>query len=72
MHNHSSFKPAQRNKEDIQSSKPNFSYMKTRSRNCASKKGINRNRLEICQKIYTTEDFRVKNLHRKRVIFDIC
>ena len=30
------------------------------------------NRLEICQKIYTTEDFRVKNLHRKRVIFDIC
>ena len=29
-------------------------------------------RLEICQKIYTTEDFRVKNLHRKRVIFDIC
>ena len=25
-------------------------------------------RLEICQKIYTTEDFRVKNLHRKRVI----
>ena len=31
-----------------------------------------RDRLEICQKIYTTEDFRVKNLHRKRVIFDIC
>ena len=30
------------------------------------------NRLEICQKIYRTEDFRVKNLHRKRVIFDIC
>ena len=29
-------------------------------------------RLEICQKIYRTEDFRVKNLHRKRVIFDIC
>ena len=29
-------------------------------------------RLEICQKIYTTEDFRVTNLHRKRVIFDIC
>ena len=29
-------------------------------------------RLEICQKIYTTEDFRVKNLHRKCVIFDIC
>ena len=29
-------------------------------------------RLEICQKIYTTEDFRVKNLHRNRVIFDIC
>ena len=29
-------------------------------------------RLDICQKIYTTEDFRVKNLHRKRVIFDIC
>ena len=29
-------------------------------------------RLEICQKIYTSEDFRVKNLHRKRVIFDIC
>ena len=29
-------------------------------------------RLEICQKIYTTEDFGVKNLHRKRVIFDIC
>ena len=29
-------------------------------------------RLEICQKIYTTENFRVKNLHRKRVIFDIC
>ena len=29
-------------------------------------------RLEICQKIYTTEDFRVKNLHRKRAIFDIC
>ena len=29
-------------------------------------------RLEICQKIYTTEDFRVKNLHRKRVIFDNC
>ena len=29
-------------------------------------------RLEICQKIYTTEDFKVKNLHRKRVIFDIC
>ena len=28
-------------------------------------------RLEICQKIYTTEDFRVKNLHKKRVIFDI-
>ena len=26
-------------------------------------------RLEICQKIYTTEDFRVENLHRKRVIF---
>ena len=31
-----------------------------------------KDRLEICQKIYTTEDFRVKNLHRKRVIFDIC
>ena len=30
------------------------------------------NRLEICQKIYRTKDFRVKNLHRKRVIFDIC
>ena len=30
------------------------------------------NRLEICQKIYTTEDFRVKSLRRKRVIFDIC
>ena len=29
-------------------------------------------RLEICQKIYTTEDFRVNNIHRKRVIFDIC
>ena len=29
-------------------------------------------RLDICQKIYRTEDFRVKNLHRKRVIFDIC
>ena len=29
-------------------------------------------RLEICQKIYTTKDFRVKNLHRKCVIFDIC
>ena len=29
-------------------------------------------RLYICQKNYTTEDFRVKNLHRKRVIFDIC
>ena len=29
-------------------------------------------RLEICQNIYRTEDFRVKNLHRKRVIFDIC
>ena len=29
-------------------------------------------RLEICQKNYTTEDFRLKNLHRKRVIFDIC
>ena len=29
-------------------------------------------RLEICQKIYRTEDFRVKNLHRKRAIFDIC
>ena len=26
------------------------------------------NRLEICQKIYTTEDFWVNNLHRKRVI----
>ena len=22
--------------------------------------------------IYTTEDFRVKNLHRKRIILDIC
>ena len=33
---------------------------------------IKRTRLEICQKIYRTEDFRVKNLHRKRVIFDIC
>ena len=29
-------------------------------------------RLEICQKNYTTEDFRVKHLHRKRVIFDTC
>ena len=29
-------------------------------------------RLEICQKNYTTENFRVKNLHRKHVIFDIC
>ena len=26
------------------------------------------NRLEICQKIYTTEDFWVNNLHRKRLI----
>ena len=26
------------------------------------------NRLEICQKIYTTEDFWVNNLHRKCVI----
>ena len=30
------------------------------------------NGLEICQKIYMTENFRVKNLHRKHVIFDIC
>ena len=34
--------------------------------------GVFKYRLEICQKIYTTDDFRVKNLHRKRVIFDIC
>ena len=33
---------------------------------------LHTSRLEICQKIYRTEDFRVKNLHRKRVIFDIC
>ena len=43
MHNHSSFKPAQRNKEDIRSSKPNFPFMKIRSRNWVSKKEINRN-----------------------------
>ena len=28
--------------------------------------------LKFVKKIYRTEDFRVKNLHRKRVIFDIC
>ena len=37
-----------------------------------NKRNADQSRLEICQKIYTTEDFRVNNLHRKRVIFDIC
>ena len=28
--------------------------------------------LRFVKKIYTTEDFWENNLHRKRVIFDIC